>query len=72
MPQTLTCDTHRPHPALIRDLRSTHVGDFIYRKFPIAIVQTENWTRLVIAQLYREGRYPIDYYTKSTKVFYEV
>lgn len=68
MSDTLLCDTHRPHHILLQDLRSTHTGDFIYRRFPLAIVETESWTRLVLLNLYTEGRYPAEYYALSPKL----
>ena len=70
MTDTLLCDTHRPHHLLLEDLRSTHTGDFIYHHFPLAIVQTESWTRLVLLNLYTEGRYPADYYSSSPKLIH--
>ena len=70
MTDTLLCDTHRPHHLLLEDLRSTHIGAFIYHHFPLAIVQTESWTRLVLLNLYTEGRYPADYYSSSPKLIH--
>lgn len=68
MPETLLCDTHRSEKQLMRDLRSTHMGQFIYHRFPLAICRTASWTRLVLYPCYLEHLYPEEYYQGKPSV----
>lgn len=68
MSDILLCDTHRPLPHLITELRSTHMGQFIWRTWPLAVCKTPTWSRLVILPFYNKHRYPAAYYQAGAQI----
>lgn len=70
MSRTLLCDTHQPHHTLISNFRAAPIGDFLFAYFPIAILQTTNWSRIVIYPLYKKRIYPAEYYQNVIKIYH--
>lgn len=61
-------ERHLAASTLMRNLKSTHTGTWVYNTWPVAACTTDAWTRLVILPFYHQKRYPADYYTPEATI----
>ena len=61
-------EQHLPSSTLLRNLKSTHTGIWVYNTWPVGVCSTAQWTRLVILPFYHQKRYPKEYYTPEATI----